>query len=404
MSDPLNIEKLKVFCKLLEQYRGSFAVSTSRTLIFNGNPETIQPALAGIGISGSVDIDGFLISLAGIAGRYKIVFERWLDQDFDDTNLLTDTIFIHLSGEYVLYQNGIITEHSVGEDFKNEISTIVTYYKLARALKVEAVSDHHNEARKEFVFYSSTRGVIKIAYSPVAPKRQLGIQADKVDSLIQNIAAPNHKIFFINGLFKISNEKTSIDLLTIIDNAESLTTIIKRDYEITLKQFDFEKFKDNLLKEKDKYFNSIREIINKVFGQLIGIPISISASAFATYKVEHEPFTLALIFFGFIFYVVLYVKIQLTYKSDLMEIQSDFERDFDDIKLKSGLATSVIEGEKGKIENKINRTRSMINLLIGGITVLGISFVLYLGNQFLIALMNFNLMDFLIRVTLGCRA
>ena len=403
MSDSLKTDKLKTFCNLLAQEKGQFLVSHSRKLEFKGNFQNVQAALSVSGLSVEVDLDTYFISLTSLVGQTKVVFDQWIDQDFDDESIDKDTIFFHLAGEYILYQNGVITSYSASERFRNQVNGTITYFRLVKALKAEVVSDHHNEARKEFVFYSSTRGVIKISYTAVAPKFPTSIQSDNVDSLVKLIAAPNHKIFFINGLFKISNEKPSIELLTILENADSLASIIKRDYEITLKQFDFEKFKDNLLKEKDKYFYSIREIINKVFGQLVGIPISISASAFATYKVENEPFTLSLICFGFIFYVVIYIKIQTTYKSDLTDLQTDFKRDFEDIKSKSGLAPSVIDREKGKIEGKIVRTKSMISLMIGGIIVLGGSFVIYLGNQIVVTLTDFSLLSFLKNMVMGCK-
>lgn len=398
MTDSVDLKKLQALGNFIKQNSLSLTVNNKRKFLFTGKLESISADLLSLGLSSQDDVDGIIIDLTGIVGSHKVVFLNWIDQDFGEKDLSTDTVFLNLEGEYVLCQGGLIANHSSSAEFKDKISDVIIYNKLLKTFSTDLVSDHHNIGDKEFVFYSSTKGVIKISYTETTPKREKHIDYVTIGSLIETMLAPNHKIYFINGLFKISNEKPSIDINTIIDNADLLTAIIKRDFEITLKQFDFEKFKDNLLKEKDKYFNSVREIVNKVFGQLIGIPISISATVFATYKVENEPTTLLLISMGFIFYIVLYVKIQLTYRNDLSEIQVDFERDFEGIKLKSGLEASVIEIERIKVIKKITRTKSLIDLMLVGIIILGSSFIIYLLNQFLVVVANASFLKILLRI------
>ncbi len=93
-------------------------------------------------------------------------------------------------------------------------------------------------------------------------------------------------------------------------------------------------YKDSLYKEKEKYFLSIREIINKIFSQAVGIPISISATVFASYKVSDDNLMLLIVLLTFFIYVVFYIKIQLIYRADIGELKNDFTKDFDVIKSK----------------------------------------------------------------------
>lgn len=355
-------------------------------IIYSGNRADIESDINSLGVVGSDDPDGTVLTFSAISKSYNVIFLKWIGQEFTAANCTKDTVFFDLNGDYAVQLSSKVVSYS-NDNFRNTIENVIAYNLLIWTLSEDKVSDHHNIAGKQFVFYSSTKGVIKITYQSPAPLDSVKIELPTIHSLIGSIKSLAHKIHFINGLFKVANEKPIVPLATVISNADLLDAIIKRDYEIAIKQFDFDKFKDNLLKEKDKYFNSIREIVNKVFGQLIGIPVSISASAFATYKVENESSTLFLILLGFTFYVFLYIKIQMSYLADLGDIQTDFDRDFKEIKLKSGLDGKVIQTESDKIEKKIKKTTSMIRVMIFGISILGGTFTLYLLNQLYI---NFN--------------
>jgi hypothetical protein len=400
MNNDVDISVIQKLAKFFARQSSKLDLPKPSRLVFTGDVADLAD-LKSLGVLYIDDPDGIVINLKSISKEHKVIFRKWLGQEFTEETYENDTVFFDVNGDYAVLTSSKLVSWS-SDDFKNTIENVIAYYRLKITLSEESVSDHHNSGGKQFVFYSSTKGVIKITYESPAPLVVSQVNLVIIQSLIESIKNPAHKIHFINGLFKITNEKPIVSLATIITNADLIVAIIKRDYEITLKQFDFDKFKDNLLKEKDKYFNSVREIVNKVFGQLIGIPISISASAFATYKVENEASTLALILLGFAFYVFLYIKIQLSYLNDLIDIKTDFDRDFEEIKLKSGLEEKLIQVECDKVHKKIRQTRSMIRIMIGGICVLGVSFVIYLVNQLIATFSGIDLFRAFLRLLFGC--
>ena len=256
-------------------------------------------------------------------------------------------------------------------------------------MKSDNFSDHHNDANYEIIIYNQTKGIFKINYQQINSKK-FDFNIEPIVINLINIGSPVElKPFFKNALFEISSSKISIHINEIISQAKEIIELSQRNYDLVSKQFDFDKFKDSLYKEKEKYFTNIREIVNKIFSQAIGIPLSISAAVFTTYKVSNDVFMLLIIWISYITYVIFYIKIQMFYKGDLLELKSDFNNDFSIIKSKSGLSNSIINFEKDKIENKLKKAIGMIGLLIGITFVLSILFSIYI-IYLLFLLLEFN--------------
>lgn len=345
-----------------------------------------------------------------IDGSYKSKFEE-LRVDFDEfgdkLHLKTKAIF---SGENVKYfealesevkssdiANSILLISSVGLAIKynpadssfveygnkNDVTlrkfrNIISYFKLFNFLKEKSFCDYFNDADNEIVFYSSVNGIIKVKYDSIPVVSEKDDITKKITELISLATPIQVSSFFKNSLYTISKGTGTIRISEIINQSEDVIAITKRDYELVSKQFDFEKFKDSLYKEKEKYFTSIREIISKIFSQAVGVPISISASVFATYKVSDDIFMLLLVLLAFGLYVAFYIKIQCTYKADLLEVERDFSSSFDIISTKSGLSNDVIGKEKQKIVNKISSTKTIITWLITIVCALGILVIGYI--------------------------
>ena len=163
-------------------------------------------------------------------------------------------------------------------------------------------------------------------------------------------------------------------------NLKTILTATDQDYELVLKKFSFKEFRSELLKQKEEYFASIRDLISKIFTQSISLPISISISAFATYEVSN-PFILMLILIAFLVYSSLYVFYQWSLLKDLKEIEIDFESDFKIIEEKSGFSSELVEGEKGKVKNRISTAFATIYFMIFVIVSLTFLVVLYIVNQ-----------------------
>ncbi len=303
--------------------------------------------------------------------------ETYFEYDF----ITKDFVILSNTGEYYYYQaekKSVEASTSASADFLTKCKNIFSYYILYDFLKSEDFSDHHNDANSEIVIYSSSKGIFRIIYDSLPIIEDSKDIAAKITKLISRVEPVQIRSFFKNALFTFSNGKGIISINEIINKTDELIDTAERDFELASKQFDFDKFRDSLHKEKEKYFNSIRDIINKIFSQAIGIPISITATVFATYKVNDDNVMLSIVLSAFLLYVCFYIKIQLVYKADIKELKNDFLNDFEIIKSKSGLPEKDINSEKSEVDRKLNSSLSMINWLIGTVIGLGLLVACYI--------------------------
>lgn len=311
----------------------------------------------------------------------KIFTYTDVEQFFQPEDLSSELIIFSVGGEYCVYSPDQI-EFSDGSDmgFKNKCNNLLVYYKLFNYLSNENGSDHHNDGAREFIFYTSISGIVKLRFDVIPDISDNYDYSQNINELIELVRNLVYKPFFINAIYLLSGQTGTFHFSELIEKSEELLLITKRDYELAARKFDFETFKKSLYKEKEKYFSNVREIVNKIFSQVISIPISIGATVFSTYKVSDDKLMLTLVLFTFLIYTYLYIKFQLIYKSDIMEIQTDFQRDFSNIRLNSGMPLVDIELEEEKVKSKIKISLNVIRTVITIVVILTIIvtvFILY---------------------------
>lgn len=369
----MSIEKLNIVSSIFHDHQSilSFEINS---FVAKGNITQIKQSCLTEGIDTDTLGDVLTINLNSFIEPNLILFDQ-LCSRFEYTYITQEFSILKTNGEYCHHSSDSLELYfsvNASDSFKNSCQNIFSYFRLYNYLKSNVFADHHNSADREIVIYNSAKGIFKIKYDSV-PTIDESINISKVvDGLISTASPVELTSFFKNALITISNDKGSISLSEIIINSADIIAITHRDYALVSKQFDFDNFRDSLYKEKEKYFNNIRDILNKIFSQAVGIPISISATVFATYKVSDDTFMLLLVMLSFIIYLIFYIKIQMVYKSDITEIERDFVTDFDMINLKSGLPSETVCKEKVKIERKIASSLSMVNLLIVIVMGLGI--------------------------------
>jgi|GEM_PF-1786734 len=262
--------------------------------------------------------------------------------------------------------------------FKNALA----YFTFFNFLIQKGVSDYFNDANKEIVFYNSANGIIKIAFDPRPVIDFPGDILGDLKALQEFASYPQITPVFVNSIFQLTLGTGQIDLKSVVTDRQKLLDITKRDYELLSKKFDFEKFRNSLYLEKEKYFERIRDLVTKIFGQAVGIPVSIGASVFTSYKVEGNWFVIALLLAGFLMYLAYYIRLQWIYKSDINEVETQFTADFTAIAGDSGLPPAVITEERRKVERRISDTKTMQNWLIIMVIVLGVLAAGFMVSQF----------------------
>jgi len=258
----------------------------------------------------------------------------------------------------------------------------VAYFQFFNFLSQDGICDYFNYANSEIVFYNSANGIIKVNFDPRPIIDFTGEITSGLNKLQELAAMTQITSVFVNSVFQLSGGAGHISLKELVTERHELIDITKRDYELISKKFDFAKFRNSLYAEKEKYFKEIREVVNKIFGQAIGVPISIGASVFATYRVQGDNFVVGLVLAGFVIYLSFYLRLQWIYKRELVDVENQFNDDFTVIAQNSGLPASTITNERQSIENKILTVRSIQKWLIGSVIGLGILVSIFMGMQF----------------------
>lgn len=357
---------------ILSSNRFAFEIENEKIIIVHSSIALLQN-LSDINVfeaDGMLDFSKFIIN--------RIFLKHNYEQRIDPSVIEEDFVVLDITGAAVLYFEKVFCVYNSGT-LLTEVENTVAYYELYNFLKSAEFADHHNSADEEIIIYSSGKGILKIKYQNIAPLFNAPIR-DKAGKLLDALKDQQFRTYFKNSLFDVANGNY-IELSTIIVTYNIILSAAKRDLEIALRQFDFEKFRDALYNQKDKFFVNIRDVLSKIYGQIVGIPISIAAAVYTTYKTENQPIVPILILISFITYVVIYIVIQWNYYKDIKEIQTDFLRDFYVIRTQSGLPQDDINQEYNKVDRKIYSTIRIAITLMVAVTVLGLAVTVFIATQ-----------------------
>lgn len=362
-------------------------IKEATSIRFDGERYTISENEASIAQKYSIPTEQYgttyRLKLKDYLAKENIKYAQNLYSEIKNKDISSDILLFEGSGVLIKYFAESNVFQSYGEyhlDYLIRFQNIIAYWNLFNCLKSKEFCDYFNDANNEIVVYTSINGVYKITY-PTIPSASTEDITSAIKEFIQLSESIELRPFLKNAIFSSSDRTGLISINWVIANIKAVISVAKRDFELVAKQFDFEKFRDLLYKEKDKYFTNIREIINKIFSQAVGIPISISATVFATYKIDDDIIMLAIVLLAFLVYTCFYIKLQCTYKNDIKEVESEFISHFEIIKTKSGLPKEIVESEKKKIDNKIRNSNATINWLIGTVLFMGLLVFWYILYQ-----------------------
>jgi hypothetical protein len=355
-------------------------ISFDRNRIYaTGNYKALIQACSEQGIEWEEMEDQVEIKTRVFLGERLVYFEQL--NFFEPEYVLEDFCILKSNGEFCYHSrqtNQLLFSDDVSSAFKINCTNLFYYTKLYNFLASREFCDHHNDADRELIIYNSAKGILKIKYELPSSLQYKQDISEGVKSLLKTGTTLQMRTVFLNTLFEISNNTGLLSMDNLIGQWQEIDSSLKRNYELFSRQFNFEKFKDSLYREKEKYFENIRTIVNKIFSQSIGIPLSVSATIFTTKGIMSDLFMLCIVGTAFLTYIVLYLKIQLTYLEDLILLENDFENDFNVLKRYSGLPVSQIENESNRIKRKINATRKIIRYLIAIVIILTILICIYI--------------------------
>lgn len=313
----------------------------------------------------------------------ELNFRQRVEKAFDSNgNIRKNIAVVEYKDSFLVYNNETNKTYinSKIDDANFLVENAKSYYRILGVLISKAFADYVNSIDKEMVLYSSLKGIKRIGIPDYLPDFDANKSIEPECSLlISKLQSSDFSIYFKNQLFNFINTESSTTLKEIVLSLGSIIQEADNNLQLYLKNFSFEKLKDDLQKEKEKYFSSLRDILGKILSQIVAIPISFAASVFATYKVA-DIFVLSIILVAFFLYSIFTYYLQSLYLRDVKEIESSFEDDFTIISKKSGLSNSDIDSLKIKIERRIKDIKNVIirfRYLIVTLTIVFLIFIVY---------------------------
>lgn len=252
-------------------------------------------------------------------------------------------------------------------DNKFFISNILAYKKFLILLKNGKLTDYESVTENKLLFISSNFGINKISYDTsnyltLDESKDFFKDVEKFNNCLQKDDVfvgylKNEVIKIIQNIdYKHQIDYILKNLNFIIDNTE-------KEFNIYLKKFSFDELRKNLITEKDAFFSNIRDLVGKIFTQIIAIPISITAFYISLQNINRINFVY--VFTAFYILITLFaLTIQISYFFDNKYIQFDFKKAFKKIEAESGLDHTIIKNEKDKIHYKIIFNYVLLILLV----------------------------------------
>lgn len=191
--------------------------------------------------------------------------------------------------------------------------------------------DHFNSDNRKIILTSLKKeGKLTIGYPAEVPDFDIQISIkSKIERFISCFNEKQLPKFLKAELFNIlPSFKQEGRLEAFIQNLDFIIEKAEQNFEIYLSELTLDNFKSQYLEFRLKYFSQFRDILSKITTQILAFPLSITASAFATYKVIDSVMLCSLIVAAFIAFSIYSLFMMNAQKDDVNEIIRLFNADY----------------------------------------------------------------------------
>lgn len=278
-----------------------------------------------------------------------------------------------------------------GEIFSKEKSIFfakLNFDLILKFLKSEPdFSSYNPESDDQFVLSSpdSNSPLKVIGYNPI-DKRISTIDFDLgvlFSTLKENFKKSGYKQIFKERILKsLQGIDTEDVYFRLLQSLKLLLNDSELDYQIFINKFAFDKISKKFKEERNKYFENLEKNIDSVSKQVASLPLTFSASAFASYQVKDKPTILLMILIAFIFYTViaLYSLIFLSWYN-VSQIKRDLNHEKEEIRKYGDELYQPFKADIKQVESKIKRLKWLIGITVFIFIAILILFVLFILAQ-----------------------
>ena len=191
--------------------------------------------------------------------------------------------------------------------------------------------DHFNSDNRKIILTSLKKeGKLTIGYPSEIPDFDPSLSVkSKIERFILCFNEKQLPKFLKAELFNVlPSFKQEQRLEAFILNMDFIIEKAEQNFEIYLSELTLDNFKSQYLEFRLKYFSQFRDILSKITSQILAFPLSITASAFATYKVIDSVLLCSLIIAAFIAFSIYSLFMMNAQREDINEIIRLFDTDY----------------------------------------------------------------------------
>jgi hypothetical protein len=354
-----------------ESTESDFNNGISVTLSFpeNKNISVYTSELNNLGIScDPIEDNKIEIELSKKNIGIKIFYnEGHFLKDFSKDDFNEDLAILNYNESFLLFSSTNNKSFNNNGELDRDFFIENTYYyikTLEFISNINQFAEYTSNAYREIIIISPQKGKLIISYPNIKEKlppfNRIKPNCEKLFDRINN--TKGYPSFFKNELFDLlKNEERISRYPKFLLRLDVLLESADRSFEIYLNNFSFDDLKDKLKKDQETYFSKLRDILSKVFSQILAIPISISATVFASYKTD-DFYIKVLIISAFTIYTIFSMYLLNMLNKDVREIENDFNEEEPIIIKKSKLPLVTIEKETNKVKRRIKEIHCTIKI------------------------------------------
>lgn len=342
----------------------------------------------------------------------------FLDQnDFesrvDRSNFTERIVILGKGNESTLVWEGVnkTTIHNWSASEVNfYFENILSYYQLLDFLASLDSSedqpfhfiDYYNEVSRQLIFTSPKKdGKLIIPFKNFIPNYPEDQPLQEiVDRFISSFAPENKhfpkfiKAYLFESLPKIQKASR---MQHLVINLSDILNASSQNFEIYLSDLSLDNLRKEYISTRDKAFQQYRDILGKVTTQIIGFPIALSATAFATYKaVDGQNYlstllVLCLILTAFLLFSFFNIFVLKIHRHDVDDLSVSFRTEYQELIssnffIKFPAEISKFQTIKEQIDRKLRMLREVITVYFWSTLFINVLFCLFIFSQIFLGL------------------
>jgi len=228
------------------------------------------------------------------------------------------------------------------------------------------ISNYFDEGTHTCILFTSNKGVVKIALGDTDLTKVVDhrLLLDRISRFEEEIKDTRKLDFIKSAIIDHVEHSEERDITTLLSRLSNIIEDSIRNHQLYMEEFTFEKFKTQWDKEREFYFQKIREILQKVSSMTANLPIALIAFVISSNDKITKHSIEVVFFLVFLTYVGVSLWVQILNRKDIKQLDNDLENDAREIEAKCSETFESIKDDFNIMRDKAHSILKISSLII----------------------------------------